>query len=53
MTALNVTVYSYDGMLYVGLNSARRTIPHLGELHLPLEEPFADLKPAAARPDAN
>jgi hypothetical protein len=53
MTSLKVTVHSYHGMLYFGLTSARRIIPHLGDPHLPLEEAVADLKPAAARPDAN
>jgi diacylglycerol O-acyltransferase len=44
MTALNVTVYSYAGVLYFGLISARRTIPHLRELCLSLENAFAELK---------
>lgn len=48
MTALNVTVYSYAGELYFGLISARRTIPHLEQLRLAVEEAFAELKSAAA-----
>lgn len=48
MTAFNVTVYSYDGLI-----SARRTFPHRGGLNLSLLKACADLKWATARPDAN
>jgi len=53
MTALNVTVYSYAGVLYFGLISARRTIPHLRELCLSLEDAFAELKSTTATPGAD
>ena len=53
MTALNVTVYSYDGVLYFGLISARRTIPHLRDLCLSIETAFAELKNATSTTGTN
>jgi diacylglycerol O-acyltransferase len=44
MTALNVTVYSYAGTLFVGLTAARRTMPHVEDLKLCLEEIYDEFK---------
>ena len=48
--AVNVMVLALcdAGVLYFGLISARRTIPHLEQLRLAVEEAFAELKNAAA-----
>lgn len=44
MTALNVTVYSYNGTLYVGLIADRRNLPHLEDLKLCLDEVYAEYR---------
>lgn len=46
MTTLNLTVYSYDGMLYFGMVSARRTIPDPQALRRFIDEAFAELREA-------
>ena len=46
MTALNVTVYSYNGELFFGLISGRRAMPHLSDLKLCLEEVFEEFRKA-------
>lgn len=42
MTALNVTVFSYNGKLFVGLTSARRALPRLGDLKLCFDEVYEE-----------
>jgi diacylglycerol O-acyltransferase len=42
MTALNVTVYSYNGTLFFGLVSGRRALPHLYDLKLCFEEVYEE-----------
>ena len=46
MTALNVTVYSYAGTLYVGLISGRRALPHLDDLNLCMDEVYEEYRHA-------
>ena len=46
MTALNVTVYSYAGTLFVGLISGRRALPHLHDLKLCLDEVYGEYRQA-------
>lgn len=46
MTALNVTVYSYAGTLFVGLISGRRALPHLHDLKLCLDEVYDEYRQA-------
>lgn len=48
MTTLNLTVYSYDGMLYFGLVSARRTVPDLQRLRDYIDEAYVELQGAVA-----
>ncbi len=52
MTAPNVTVHSYDGMLHCDRIPAQRTIPQLEDQRLSPEKACDDLNRAAARPDA-
>ncbi|WP_162846059.1 wax ester/triacylglycerol synthase family O-acyltransferase [Seongchinamella sediminis] len=40
MSALNVTVYSYDGELFFGLVAGRRALPHLHDLKLCIDEVY-------------
>ena len=42
MTALNVTVYSYDGELFFGLVAGRRAMPHLHDLKLCIDEVYEE-----------
>jgi diacylglycerol O-acyltransferase len=42
MTALNVTVYSYNGTLFFGLVSGRRALPRLHDLKLCFEEIYEE-----------
>ena len=44
MTALNVTVFSYDGTLFFGLISARRMMPKLQDLKLCFEEVYEEFR---------
>ncbi len=44
MTALNVTVYSYNGTLFVGLIADRRALPHLEDLKACMDEVFAEYR---------
>jgi len=44
MTALNVTVYSYAGTLFVGLISGRRALPHLHDLKLCMDEVYDEYR---------
>lgn len=44
MTALNVTVFSYNGTLYFGLTSARRMMPQLNDLKLCFEEIYEEFR---------
>ena len=46
MTTLNVTVYSYNGILYVGLIADRRALPHLEDLKMCLDEVYAEYRDA-------
>lgn len=46
MTALNVTVYSYNGSLFFGLISSRRALPRLNDLRLCLEEVYEEFRSA-------
>jgi diacylglycerol O-acyltransferase len=46
MTTLNVTVYSYNGILYVGLIADRRALPHLEDLKACLDEIYAEYREA-------
>ncbi|MFV0477745.1 MAG: wax ester/triacylglycerol synthase family O-acyltransferase [Parahaliea sp.] len=46
MTVLNVTVYSYNKVLYVGLVSGRRALPHLRDLRLCMDEIYQEYKAA-------
>ncbi len=48
MTTLNLTVYSYDGRLYFGLVSARRTVPDLQRLRDYIVAAFEELQAAIA-----
>ena len=49
MTALNVTVYSYAGTLFVGLISGRRALPHLHDLKLCLDEVYDEYRQALVK----
>ena len=46
MTALNVTVFSYNGKLFVGLTSSRRALPRLRDLKLCFDEVYEEFKEA-------
>jgi diacylglycerol O-acyltransferase len=46
MTTLNVTVYSYNGTLYVGLIADRRALPHLEDLKHCFDEVYAEYRDA-------
>lgn len=46
MTALNVTVFSYNGTLHFGLTSARRMMPYIGDLKLCFEEVYEEFRSA-------
>jgi diacylglycerol O-acyltransferase len=46
MTALNVTVYSYAGTLFVGLISGRRALPHIHDLKLCMDEVYEEYRQA-------
>ncbi len=42
MSALNVTVYSYNGELFFGLVAGRRAMPHLHDLKLCIDEVYEE-----------
>lgn len=44
MSALNVTVYSYDGELFFGLVAGRRAMPHLNDLKLCIDEVYEEFR---------
>ena len=44
MTALNITVYSYDGTLFVGIIAARRAGPNLHDLKLCMDEVYEEYR---------
>ncbi len=46
MSSLNVTVYSYDGTLFVGLTASRRTLPHLEDMMECMAEVYEEFKEA-------
>ncbi|MCB0059233.1 MAG: wax ester/triacylglycerol synthase family O-acyltransferase, partial [Caldilineaceae bacterium] len=46
MTTLNVTVYSYNGTLFVGLIADRRALRHLEDLKACMEEVYAEFRRA-------
>ncbi|MEJ2530441.1 MAG: wax ester/triacylglycerol synthase family O-acyltransferase [Halioglobus sp.] len=50
MSALNVTVYSYDGTLYFGLVAGRRALPHLHDLKLCIDEVYEEFRDALLSP---
>ncbi len=46
MSALNVTVYSYNGELFFGLVAGRRAMPHLHDLKLCIDEVYEEFREA-------
>lgn len=44
MTALNVTLYSYDGTLFVGLTASRRTVRYLEDMKECMDEVYSEFR---------